>query len=448
MALDKGVFDDNPEWKEQASKSVCVLPISVGQLYHVGDEWKRTIAFINKYFAGVILVPVDELHGYTERIKNPSLSQEAADQKAKTDGDEWVKETKEKNKRFARPYLVTRWSEWTSMPHQLQEEQSETGQPVHQQADQKLVGFPVIAASIMLISLCRSLLSTFLFSVLSHLNSQKTAPFNQYRNKIQKNYSENMAFKYQLNKVMLAFLNSFTKHQVQTNNGEVQEVLDLDVAAQHCKHYLFDELAFIRMLAERVLPPTVMVFLKQKGLPTDQPFFVAYPFGRNSTNQSVFACFEGMCQNQELIFINLTEKVLKKNNKAEKKSTVTQVTGSVAVEDCKFPTGQISASQEKISRHVNCFHDSAAAGAAAASLIDISASTHQEKGMSSVRSFEALVSNHQEGSDSPHMVSTLASSVLTEDAAAAARQPSSPLFFGGLPIDDSAASSCVANKQL
>ncbi len=104
-----------------ARSSVCFLPISVDQPYNEGQDWDETISLINSHFAACVIVVVDDLHRFTQTMRNDELSDADARNRALQDGDNWIRQTNEnwarkKTKKRSKgfhpgltiPYTITR----------------------------------------------------------------------------------------------------------------------------------------------------------------------------------------------------------------------------------------------------------------------------------------------------------------------------------------------------
>ncbi len=252
--------------KASTSKSpVCFLPISVGQPYHEGTEWDETITLINASFEACVIVVVDELHRFTEKMRNSKLTDEQASNQALQNGQDWITDTNEqwqrkKNKKRSNgfhpgltiPYTITRWSEWTS---------------------------------------------------LDGYQAKKADIDAMYENK------DELDFHTYVDVVRLTFINGFRRSQEKIKSDKIIR-FDLDAAQDLCKRYLLEELAVVSMWRDKIFPDLAGIPLSL--LEGEAPFCMAYPFGYNSTNKDVFNCFEYLCA-EKLTLLNLHKETKPKN---------------------------------------------------------------------------------------------------------------------------------------
>ncbi len=263
--------------------SVCFLPISVGQPYHQGAEWDETITLINGSFGACVIVVVDELHRFTEKMRDSKLTDEETRNQALQSGEEWIRDTKEqwerkKNKKRSKafhpgltiPYTITRWTDWT-----------------------RLDGY----------------------------QEKKRDIDTMYL------YKDESDFHTFVDLVILTFINGFRRSQEKTKSNKVIK-FDLDAAQDLSRRYLLEELAVVAMWRDKILPD--LEGIPPSLLEGDAPFYMAYPFGYNSTNKDVFNCFGQLCADK-LILLNL-HKPTKQKSSPERSTDITVEPTSVSLE--------------------------------------------------------------------------------------------------------------------
>ncbi len=91
-----------------------IMPISIGQPYHEGEQLAATVESINHTFSeGCCVVAVaDALQRFTLQIKE-NLSAEEALKKAVRNGEEWLARNQETLQKL-KLYRIIRWEEWTT----------------------------------------------------------------------------------------------------------------------------------------------------------------------------------------------------------------------------------------------------------------------------------------------------------------------------------------------
>lgn len=255
--MPKNIFDldrkENAGCAQVTKNSVCFLPISIGQKYHIGEEWRETVSQMNQHFAAVVIVPVDGLHRFTEMLKNKNLSESEAERIAMADGDAWLSQVAELNKKFRIPFVLSRWSDWVTLPE-----------------------------------------------------------YTRSKTTIDEHYNdEDSDFRSDVDIVINTFITGFINKQVKAKKGEQSIRLNLNRATDLCKRYLLEELAFVDMIKNGFVSPRVSSFFSvdhpQLSSLLENRFFMAYPFGHNSTNEDVYNCFEQLCVGGKLSFINLSK---------------------------------------------------------------------------------------------------------------------------------------------
>jgi hypothetical protein len=267
--MPKNIFnfegDENAELRALAKKSVCFLPISIGQKYHTGEAWRETIRQMNQYFGVCVIVPVDGLHRFTEMMKDKNLTEEEAEAIALRDGDAWLSSVDHINKKLRIPNFISRWSDWVSTPE-----------------------FALSKAEVV----------------------------NSYND-------EESDFRTYVDIVINNFITGFINKQVKSNKAGNHIKLNIQRATELCKLYLLEELAFANMLKNKFVSPQVSHFINDQNLSefVSQRFFKAYPFGNNSTNEDAYNCFEYLCAD-ELLLINSSKPP--KQQKQKKASTPDQ----------------------------------------------------------------------------------------------------------------------------
>lgn len=106
--------------KNQFSKSKCLIPISVGQKYHEGDEFSATIELVNRTFQSCTIMVCDSLQRHTLSIQT-NLRQDVIHPEANQKGNEWLKRNENIYKHLTIPYNIIRWDRW--LCHEGYEEQ-------------------------------------------------------------------------------------------------------------------------------------------------------------------------------------------------------------------------------------------------------------------------------------------------------------------------------------
>ncbi len=101
--------------KESLKSATCVLPISVGQEYHMGSIFRETLLQIQETFSCVIIVVADTLQKNSLILKGCPIDE--AEQRALKNGDQWLADNREVISSLPEGFCtVMRWNEWLEQP--------------------------------------------------------------------------------------------------------------------------------------------------------------------------------------------------------------------------------------------------------------------------------------------------------------------------------------------
>lgn len=282
------MFGRRPEEKrtEGNRKVLWIMPISVGQKYHEGAEFDKAIERANQESDFCLIVPVNELHAHTAMIENPDITREEAIEKTKNEGYAWKQRTtaelesrKTKAKKqgqtaFKKPYEMSDWEEWTGTDHYRSSSE-----------------------------------------YLTNVYNDPTGVINPE--------SEN--FQSLVGDIASGFVASFSQHRKKKNPLNKNLVrFNVVEATQHTIDYLLEEIAFVDMLKDGHLPPRIADLVSEALQTEEYDICIAYPFGHNSTNKSVYECFQEF-KSDRLSFYNLSEK---KSPSSKATGTLEKIKGS------------------------------------------------------------------------------------------------------------------------
>lgn len=99
-----------PEDFADFSRSECLLPISVGQIYHEDEKLAALINLVNAKFKSCLIVVCDSLYRHTLQVEGYSASE--AYHIAIKAGENWLQANKEIYTRLTIPAKLTRWDYW------------------------------------------------------------------------------------------------------------------------------------------------------------------------------------------------------------------------------------------------------------------------------------------------------------------------------------------------
>lgn len=351
--MPKSLFDlnkeENIELEAITKRSVCFLLAGIGQKYHTVEEWRETIQKMNDHFAACVIVPVDELHRFTEMMKNKDLSESDARTMTILAGHNWLSEVAHLNAKFRIPVMISHWSEWTStqgydnskvtVDENYNDEESDFRTDVDIVINTFVMGFinnqvksktgdhHIKLNILKAVNLCKLYLLEELAFV-DMIKNKQVCPqvsdfFTQkelrhlltgYNLCLISEIDENAP---KIGKIYLKIENDEIKYRTHLTPNHELAVLQRDDFPQGSRFYteLYQGIEQMQLnsISYECITKLLQVISK-KGHAVSKPLFMAYPFGHNSTNEDVYNCFEKLCA-RELSFINLSKPPKKPRNK-------------------------------------------------------------------------------------------------------------------------------------
>lgn len=98
------------QYKDKRAGS-CVVPISVGQLYHEGDKFLATMRTIDRRFTKATILVCDTLQRYTIAA-NTGISLEQALVESKKQGAAWLQRNQAAIDTLSIPHEILHWDHW------------------------------------------------------------------------------------------------------------------------------------------------------------------------------------------------------------------------------------------------------------------------------------------------------------------------------------------------
>lgn len=294
-----GFNSESPEAiKLCTAGSVCILPISVGQEYYQNEAWDQTVSVINQHFTACIIVVVDHLHRFTEKMLDPmDADMTNAEDVALKAGQKWInmiearwagKDMPEKKAKhipkFTIPYTITRWQDWTKCEPVFSEKLAWMNEMYHPRS-------PWLSDD----------------EYFAKYEGKKIEGFESLVNLVALEFAVGFARK-------LEKLNA-TQRDIgeQTFSFKVDEVIGLS------QQYLLEELAMVAMCQSGQLPFSTFSEPARKKIETATRYYMPYFFSQNSTNKVVAKCFFPFVNPGKFEFLNLVDS---KKSASQKKEVV------------------------------------------------------------------------------------------------------------------------------
>lgn len=99
------------EKKAKMLGAACLLPISIGQIYHEGERLEALVDLINKNFSSCEVVLCDSLYRHTQQLTRVVNEEESYEASIKA-GDKWIEENAIHLRRLSIHSSVRRWDRW------------------------------------------------------------------------------------------------------------------------------------------------------------------------------------------------------------------------------------------------------------------------------------------------------------------------------------------------
>lgn len=297
------------ELKEEAKSSTGILPISVGQAYHEGEEWAATIHLASATFQRCIIVVADTLQLYTEMMTNGPYIEKIA--------LAWALENQLITTEAARVYIEAEES-GNSLDDIVESQKSLLADATTADLDalRNQEQAPSIDSnnnSMQDQEEANKLVKNLMKHVAhartlkagdewlkrnEHITARLTIPFtisrwdewvdesiySPYREAINHDYKKNRAFHSAVDIVTKQFINGFERRQEKNSSTDLID-FDLKKASELSKQYVLEELAVLDIWKNN---PAVHLL----GQDVNERFFNVYPFGNSSLNTAVLNCFK------------------------------------------------------------------------------------------------------------------------------------------------------------
>ena len=97
--------------REKISRSTVLLMISVGQYYHEGEKFEKTVLKLGKRCKDCVVMVNDTLQKYTLKIGSKQTLEQLS-HIAKHAGDMWIYRNQPALDKMGVPYIFKRWEDW------------------------------------------------------------------------------------------------------------------------------------------------------------------------------------------------------------------------------------------------------------------------------------------------------------------------------------------------